>query len=126
MKLKGADKPLLEGALWQKIKVAESLWMVEEEDTIYEGRPYIMVYLFKWIKRDLGTGKGELRRPPVETAPDSARRCDGRVVALAASGWALFAGRNAAVGLLFDQRQTNPVGVKRVFCSSPEGVGCCC
>lgn len=45
MKLKGADKPILEGKLWQKIKVGESLWMIEEEEDVYGGKPYFMLYL---------------------------------------------------------------------------------
>lgn len=31
--------------------------MIENDDEIFNGKPYIYIYLYKWIKRDLGTGK---------------------------------------------------------------------
>ncbi len=57
VKLKGAEKPILEGRLWQKIKVDQCLWMIEEDEELFDGKPYIYIYLFKWTKRELGTGR---------------------------------------------------------------------
>merc|ERR1711916_12231 len=57
VKLKGAETPILEGRLWQKIKVDQCLWMIEDDEDIYDGKPYIYIYLYKWTKRELGTGK---------------------------------------------------------------------
>ncbi len=30
---------------------------VEEEEDIFEGKPYILLYMYKWVKREMGTGK---------------------------------------------------------------------
>ncbi len=54
---KGAEKPILEGRLWQKIKVDQCLWMIETDEELFDGKPYIYIYLFKWTKRELGTGR---------------------------------------------------------------------
>lgn len=38
VKLKGAEKPILEGKLWQKIKVDQCLWMVESDEDVFDGK----------------------------------------------------------------------------------------
>lgn len=38
VKLKGAEKPILDGQLWQKIKVDQCLWMVETDEDIFDGK----------------------------------------------------------------------------------------
>lgn len=57
VKLKGQEKPILEGKLWQKVKVSECLWMIEEDENVYDGKPYIYIYLYKYVKREMGTSK---------------------------------------------------------------------
>ena len=55
--LKGQEEPIIDGRLWQKVKVEDCLWMIEDDEEIFDGQPYIFIYLFKWTKRELGTGK---------------------------------------------------------------------
>jgi hypothetical protein len=37
VKLKGAEKPIIDGPLWQKIKVDQCLWMVETDEELFDG-----------------------------------------------------------------------------------------
>ena len=57
VRIKGEETPVLEGRFWQKVKVDQCLWMIEDDEDIYDGEPYIYIYLYKWTKRELGTGK---------------------------------------------------------------------
>ena len=45
--LKGQEEPIIDGRLWQKVKVEDCLWMIEDDEEIFDGEPHIYIHLGK-------------------------------------------------------------------------------